>query len=209
MDLPIATSQLSQTSLHWPNAQLIQELEATQLLRTWLGRRIEISVRGEQSLESWQEQQFTEAARQLFLELGSSLDQVCLSLLQSDDAHLAQEWYFKLQEGDADFRSLALQSPGINRQRAGSLGPMRLEELQAPLDRLALRAQPGVVQPPLRMPNGRNIVLRLDLRQPAQWDDATRQELIQRLHRRWLAEAINSLLEREPAPGELCSIPMP
>lgn len=195
--------------MHWPSAQLIQELEATQLLRTWLGRRIEISVRGEQSLESWQEQQFTEAARQLFLELGSSLDQVCLSLLQSDDAHLAQEWYFKLQEGDADFRSLALQSPGINRQRAGSLGPMRLEELQAPLDRLALRAQPGVVQPPLRMPNGRNIVLRLDLRQPAQWDDATRQELIQRLHRRWLAEAINSLLEREPAPGELCSIPMP
>ncbi len=195
--------------MHWPSAALIQELEGTQLLRTWLGRRIEVSVRGEQSLESWQEQQFTEAARQLFLELGSRLDQVCLSLLQTDDAHLAQEWYFKLQEGDANFRSLALQSPGINRQRAGSLGPMRLEDLQTPLDRLALRAQPGVVQPPLRMPNGRNIVLRLDLRQPAQWDDATRQELIQRLHRRWLAEAINTLLEREPAPGELCSIPLP
>lgn len=166
-------------------------------------------MRADHSLESWQEQQFTEAARQLFLELGSSLDQVCLSLLQSDDAHLAQEWYFKLQDGDADFRSLALQSPGINRQRAGSLGPLRLEELQPPLDRLALRAQPGVVQPPLRMPSGRNIVLRLDLRQPAQWDDATRQDLIQRLHRRWLAEAMDTLLEREQTPGELCSIPLP
>lgn len=195
--------------MRWPSADLIHELEEAQLLRTWLGRRIETSVRADQSLESWQQQQFTEAARQLYLELGSSLDQVCLSLLQSEDAHLTQEWYFKLQDGETDFRSLALQSPGLNRQRAGSLGPMRLEDLQAPLDRLALRAQPGVVQPPLRMPNGRNIVLRLDLREPAQWDDATRQELIQRLHRRWLAEAINTLLERQPAPGDLCSIPLP
>ena len=209
MDLPIATSQLSQSQLQWPHAELVQALEDAQLLPVWLGRRIEALVAGERPLEQWQQLQFTEPARQVFLELGSALDQVCLSLLQSDDAHLAQEWYFKLQEGDADFRTLALESPGINRQRAGSLGPMRLEELQTPLDRLALRAPLGLVQPPLRMPSGQNIVLRLDLRQPAQWDEPTRLALIQRLHRRWLAQAVDTLISCQPAPGEICSIPLP
>ena len=74
-----------------------------ELLPLWLGRTIEATVRGSQSLEAWQQQQFGDAARQRFLELGSALDRVCLSVLQSDDVHLAQEWYFKLQDGDADF----------------------------------------------------------------------------------------------------------
>jgi len=209
MELPIATSQLSTSQFRWPDAGALQTLEEGQLLAIWLGRRIETVIAHDRPLEHWQEQQFNEPARQLFLELGSALDQVCLSLLQSDDAHLAQEWYFKLQEGDADFRTLALESPGINRQRAGSLGPMRLEELQTPLDRLALRAPLGLVQPPLRMPSGQNIVLRLDLRQPAQWDEPTRLALIQRLHRRWLAQAVETFISRQPVPGEICSIPLP
>ena len=209
MDLTIATSQLSQTHLLWPRAKLLQALQEAELLGAWLGRRIEALVAGERSLEEWQQLQFTEPARQLFLELGSALDLVCLSLLQSGDAYLAQEWYFKLQEGDADFRTLALESPGINRQRAGSLGPIRLEELETPLDRLALRAPVGLVQPPLRMPSGQNIVLRLDLRQPAEWDEPTRLALIQRLHRRWLAEAVQTLISRQPAPGESCPILLP
>ena len=166
-------------------------------------------MRGELSLEDWQQQQFGEPARQRFLELGSALDRVCLSVLQSDDVHLAQEWYFKLQDGDADFAQLAPQSLGSSRDRGGHLGPLRLEELQTPLDRFVLRAQPGVIQPPLRIPGGRSIVLRLDSRLPAQWDDTTRRELTLRLHRSWLAATIDSLLASQPAPGAACSFSLP
>ena len=93
----------------WPGPELIEALEQCELLTLWLSRRIEALVCGEQTLESWQEQNFQNEAHQLFLELGSGLDRVCLSILQSDDVHLAQEWYFKLLDGDADFISLASQ----------------------------------------------------------------------------------------------------
>jgi len=72
-----------------------------------------------------------------------------------------------------------------------------------------LRAQPGVIQPPLRIPNGRSIVLRLDSRLPAQWDDATRRELTLRLHRDWLATTIDALLASDPAPEAVCAVPLP
>ena len=72
-----------------------------------------------------------------------------------------------------------------------------------------LRAQPGVIQPPLRIPGGRTIVLRLDSRLPAQWDDTTRRELTLRLHRAWLASTIDSLLASKPAPGAACPLSLP
>lgn len=184
-------------------------MEQVDLFTLWLGRSIEAAVRGDQSLENWQAHTFENAARQRFLELGSALDRVCLSVLQSDDIHLAQEWYFKLQDGDAEFLQLAPQSLGRSRDSGGHLGPLRLEELQTPLDRLVLRAQPGVIQPPLRIPNGRSIVLRLDSRLPAQWDDATSRELTLRLHRDWLATTIDALLASDPAPEAVCAVPLP
>ena len=195
--------------LTWPNAELREALERVDLFTLWLGRSIEACVSGDQSLDQWQSQTFEVAARQHFLELGSALDRVCLSVLQSDDTHLAQEWYFKLQDGDANFGQLAPQSLGSSRDSGGHLGPLCLEDLQAPLDRMVLRAQPGVIQPPLRIPNGRSIVLRLDSRLPAQWDDSTRRELTLRLHRDWLANTINTLLDANPPPGSVCTFPLP
>jgi hypothetical protein len=201
--------QPPQCDLTWPSNEVRDALERVDLFTLWLGRSIEASVRGDQPLQQWQSQCFEQAARQRFLELGSALDRVCLSVLQSDDAHLAQEWYFKLQDGDADFSQLAPQSLGSSRDSGGHLGPLRLEELQTPLDRLVLRAQPGAIQPPLRIPGGRSIVLRLDSRLPAQWDDATRRELTLRLHRDWLATTIDTLLASSPTPGAVCSLPLP
>ena len=209
MTQPPTEDPSRQCDLIWPSQELRRALEGVDLFTLWLGRSIEAAVRGEQSLENWQAHTFEDAARQRFLELGSALDRVCLSVLQSDDIHLAQEWYFKLQDGDADFVQLAPQSLGRSRDSGGHLGPLRLEELQTPLDRLVLRAQPGVIQPPLRIPNGRSIVLRLDSRLPAQWDDATRRELTLRLHRDWLATTIDALLASDPAPEAVCAVPLP
>lgn len=203
------TPQPLQSDLIWPSAEFQAELERLDLFSLWLGRSIESAVRGDRSLEDWQGEQFGEPARQLYLELGSALDRVCLSVLQCDDAHLAQEWYFKLQDGEADFPRLAPESLGSSRDSGGHLGPLRLEDLQSPLDRLVLRAQSGVIQPPLRIPGGRSIVLRLDSRMPAQWDDATRRELILRLHRRWLAASIDHLRVIHPSPGAACTLPLP
>jgi len=196
-------------ALQWPSTEVIQALRETDLLTLWIGRRLEALIAQDSSLEQWKEHHFAIKAKQKFLEMGSALDWVCLSVLQSDDAHLAQEWYFKLQDGDSSFRALAPQSLGNSSESGGHLGPLRLEALSNPLDRLALRAQPGIVQPPLRIANGNSIVLRLDSRQPAQWDPKTRSELIERLYRSWLSQCIEPLLSNPPAPGSSNPIPQP
>lgn len=188
---------------------MLDALQQTELLSLWLSRRIEALVSNGQPLEEWQNQQFEQKAREQFLELGSALDRVCLSVLQSDDTHLAQEWYFKLQDGDASFPELAHHSLGSSRDSSGHLGPIRVKELSSPIDRLVLRAQPGVVQPPFRIANGRRIIIRLDSRQPAQWDEPTRRELISRLHRNWLSSCIKPLIAKHPPTGSSCSISIP
>lgn len=204
-----APQEASHSHLDWPCEAVLQALEDTDLLTPWLGRRIEAIVAADTTLDDWQHQHFAQAAHELFLELGSALDRLCLSVLQSDDPHLAQEWFFKLQDKEATFPELASQSLGSSRDSGGRIGPLRQEELQPPLDRLVLRAQTGVIQPPLRFQGNRIIVLRLDSRQPARWDDVTRDELVRRLHRRWLTEVVNNLLNQSPAPGAHCSIPLP
>ena len=167
------------------------------------------AIQRRDALAGWKHAHFADAAHQKFLELGPLLDQVCFSILQTRDVYLAQEWYFKLRESDVSFDDLALQSLGEEKRHGGHLGPIRMQDIQSPLDRLLARAKPGQIQPPLRIPSGNSIVLRLDWRQPAQWDDQTRNEWINGFHRRWLGEVIKQLQQRQPLPGAVCSIPLP
>jgi hypothetical protein len=209
MDDSTTTQLIQLPTLQWPSTDVVEALVEADLLAIWIGRRMEALIAKAQSLDAWKEAAFAQKAEQQFLEMGSALDSVCVSVLQSSDPHLAQEWYFKLQDGETSFRALAPQSLGHFRDSGGHLGPIRLEELSSPLDRLVLRAQPGVVQPPLRVANGNSVVIRLDSRQPAQWDQATRRELIDRLHRSWLSHCITPLIADPPEPGSSCPIPQP
>ncbi len=167
------------------------------------------SIQRREALDAWKQANFFEAAHQKFLELGPLLDRVCFSILQTRDVHLAQEWYFKLRESDINFDDLALQSLGEEKRSGARMGPLRMQDIQTPIDRLLARAKPGQIQPPLLIPSGNSIVLRLDQRQPAQWDDPTRHELINSFHRRWLDQVITELHQRQPLPGTVCSIPLP
>jgi len=123
MTQPSTEDPSRQCDLIWPSQELRQALEQVDLFTLWLGRSIEAAVRGEQSLEDWQAHTFENVARQRFLELGSALDRVCLSVLQSDDIHLAQEWYFKLQDGEADLDSWRLSPSAAAATAAAILVP--------------------------------------------------------------------------------------
>ena len=69
---------------------MIEALRETDLLTLWIGRRLEALIAKDSSLEQWKEHHFAVKAKQKFLEMGSALDWVCLSVLQSDDAWLGK-----------------------------------------------------------------------------------------------------------------------
>jgi hypothetical protein len=160
-------------------------------------------------LEACKREWFEPVAHGLFLEQGSALDQVWFSVLQTHDADLAQEWFFKLQDGDVDYADLAPESLGGERFSGGSVGPIRIRDLQSPLDLLLRRIRPGVVQPPLLTPAGRHWLVRLNQRLPARWEGPLIDELIGEAYRQWLNSSVDALLARCPSPGEPLTLQPP
>jgi hypothetical protein len=154
-----------------------------------------------QQLEDLKQGWFAKRAHELFLEQGSLLDQVRFSVLQTTDPDLAQEWFFKLQDGESEYADLALTSLGLEQHSGGSVGPVRVRDLQSPLDLLLRRATPGIVQPPLLTPAGRTWVVRLDQRLPAQWNPRLCAELVEQLYREWLNATLKGWLDQQPRPG--------
>jgi hypothetical protein len=152
---------------------------------------------------------FAAAAHEQFLQQGSLLDQVRFSVLQTLDAGLAQEWFFKLQESELDYADLASDSLGNEQHSGGSVGPVRIRELQAPLDLLLRRASPGIVQPPVLTPAGRYWVVRLDQRLPARWCEALETELVEGLFRQWLTTTLQGWLALQPLPGQPLALTLP
>lgn len=161
------------------------------------------------ALEACKREWFEPAAHGLFLEQGSALDQVWFSVLQTQDADLAQEWFFKLQDAEVDYADLAPESLGGERFSGGRVGPIRIRDLQSPLDLLLRRIHPGVVQPPLLTPAGRHWLVRLNQRLPARWEGPLIDELIGAAYQQWLNSTLDALLACGPAPGELLPLQAP
>lgn len=204
-----------------PDAAVVASLQQASLgsseleWRQWCQRQgvapgcLEGLARQRAELESCQRQWFERAAHELFLEQGSALDQVWFSVLQTNDPDLAQEWFFKLQDAELDYAELAPESLGGERFTGGSVGPIRIRELQSPLDLLLRRIQPGVVQPPLLTPAGRHWLVRLNQRLPARWEGPLIDALLAEAYRDWLNGTVDALLARCPAPGELLTLQPP
>ncbi|QEY32409.1 hypothetical protein EVJ50_09465 [Synechococcus sp. RSCCF101] len=147
-------------------------------------------------------QAFATEAEELFLAERSRFAEVLFHALQSDDAGLAQEWFFQLKDGEASPSDLAPLSTGPSRRTAGLIGPIRIRQLQPPLDTLLLRSDPGGIQPPLPLPDGAWLVLQLLEKVPAQWDAALEGEVVEQLWSRWLGRTVRDLLRQGPLPGE-------
>ena len=160
-------------------------------------------------LESCKRTWFEQRAYGQFLGQGSGLDQVWFSVLQTTDADLAQEWFFKLQDAESGYADLASESLGFERFSGGNVGPVRVRDLHSPLDLLLRRASPGIVQPPLLSPAGRYWLVRLNQRVPARWEGPLVDELIADAYRQWLNVTLVGLLERCPSPGQQLTLEPP
>jgi parvulin-like peptidyl-prolyl isomerase len=160
-------------------------------------------------LEQLQRHWFATAATSLFLQRRANLDQVVFSLLQLDDAELAQELYFRLQAAEADFPQLAHHSSGPEREQGGRLGPLSLSQLSPLVAGLLRRAQPGTVLPPVELDDGQILLLRLDLLMPARQSAAIESSLRQELYNSWLQGEQERLLAAGPAPGDRLSLELP
>ena len=137
-----------------------------------------------------------------FLERKANLDRVLYSLIRTQEAGLAQELYFRIQDDGQPFADLARQySEGQEAQTGGLIGPVELSVPHPALGRILSTSQPGQIWPPTRLGEW-FVIVRLEKFFPARLDDATRQRLLDELFNTWLVEKVKVTLQTNLAAVE-------
>jgi parvulin-like peptidyl-prolyl isomerase len=127
---------------------------------------------------------------QYFFQYKPQLDKVVYSLLRTDNSEIAQELFFRIQDGDATFADCALEySLGQEAQTGGLIGPVPLSQPQSAIALHLGTSKPGQVLPPMKLENW-YVILRLEKFIPSLLDDATRKALLNHLFEQWLSEQI-------------------
>jgi parvulin-like peptidyl-prolyl isomerase len=126
-----------------------------------------------------------------FLERKSSLDRVVYSLIRTQDAGLAQEIYYRLQDDRQSFAELAHQfSEGAEKQTGGRIGPVPLSQPHPVIRQLLTVSKAGQLWSPHRIDEWFAIV-RLEHLEPIRFDAEVKQYLLQELFETWVRAEVN------------------
>ncbi|MEB3338760.1 MAG: peptidylprolyl isomerase [Leptolyngbyaceae bacterium] len=128
-----------------------------------------------------------------FLNRKAQLDKVVYSLIRTQEVEIAQELYFRLQDGEQSFAELAQQySKGPEGQTGGLVGPTEMSAPHPVLVNLLTTLKPGQISTPTRVGEWL-VIVRLEKLIPAQFDEAMQQRLMNELFSNWLQEQVNQL----------------
>lgn len=149
----------------------------------------ELAVRG-LKLEKFKQVTWGHKIESYFLKRKGRLDRVIYSLIRTKEAAIAQELYFRIQEGEQSFSDLARDySLGPEAQTGGLVGPVELSTPHPTLAQMLTVSQPGQLLPPTRLGDW-FIIIRLEKFLPVQLDDAMRQRLLDEMFTTWVKEQL-------------------
>ncbi len=198
LDQAIAEIDCSPEETAKSRQQLYQQLQITneEQLQVWLRQNgmtaeqlDELALR-ELKIEKFKEAKWKDQINNYFHQCKKQLDKVVYSLIRSKDAGIAQELYFRIQEGEEDFATLAREySEGAEAQTGGLVGPIELKVPHPQIAQMLFSSQPGQLSPPTRIGDWW-IVLRLEKYISAQLDEPTRKRLLNDLFQGWLIDQI-------------------
>ena len=177
-----------------------QQIFTQEQLQAWMQQRritqeqlTTLALR-EVKLARFKENAWGNQIESYFLQRKDKLDRVLYSLIRTQDASLAQELYFRLQDDDAEFKELAREySEGQETQTGGLIGPVELSVPHPMLARMLQVSTPGQLWAPT--PIGEwYVIARLEKFLPAQLDEPTRKRLMDELFRNWLQQQLQQTI---------------
>ncbi|MCC5660908.1 peptidyl-prolyl cis-trans isomerase [Nostoc sp. XA010] len=113
--------------------------------------------------------------------------------MRTKDEGLADELYFRLQEGEQSFTELAQQfSQGPEAKSGGWCGPVELGKISSKLAQMLYGSKPGQLWRPTRLGEWL-VIVRLEILIPALLDESMRQRLLDELFEAWLEEKLVEL----------------
>jgi parvulin-like peptidyl-prolyl isomerase len=182
-----------------------QQLKSEADVQTWLTQRgisrdqLESIITRDVRVGRFKQATWESKLNSYFLERKPKLDRVVYSLIRVKDLGVAQELYFRIQEGEQTFNEVAYaQSQGVEAETGGLLGPVELGTPHPAIAKLLITNQPGQLIPPTRLGEW-FIILRLEKLIPAQLDEALQQRLLGELFETWLQSEIAQVQASDPA----------
>jgi len=156
-------------------------------------------------VEKFKYHHFAQQLESEFLRHRAQFDQVEYSVIQLENATLAQEIYYQLRDDGREFIDLVHYSLGVEWETGGRVGPVPLATLPIALQEICQPGQIGVVQKPLTI-GDRYWVVRIEQLTSARLTEATKQDLTNRLFNQWLQTTVNTLTA---TPGAIAVQPEP
>jgi hypothetical protein len=136
----------------------------------------------------WKKTLFEPQAEERFETRKPALDRVVYSLLRVKEAGLARELWFRIKEGEATFAELApMYASGNEVYTGGIVGPVAFGSMHPGLAGILKPAPVGEVLRPFAVAEW-YLVARVDHHLPAEFDDATKAQMIDELAHIWLEE---------------------
>ena len=173
--------------------QLQNWLVKNYLTREQLQERILRGIR----LEKYKEEVWGDQIESYYLSRKEHLDKVIYSLIRTKNAGQAQELYFRISEGEAEFSELAQQySQGSEAKTGGVIGPIELTVPHLQIADKLRHCQEQQVLPPMRIGEW-IVILRLEKYISAPLDANLRRRLLDELFNKWLTEEIQAQVQLE------------
>ena len=191
----IECSEEEQTSAYNQFCQQNQ-ISSEEQVQTWLAKQglnkkqLEKILTKKLKIDQYKEEKWGNKVESYFLQRKSQLDRVVYSLIRIDRAELAQELYFRIQEGESTFRELAMEySQGTEAQTGGLIGPIEMNAPHPKIAQILATSKPGKLIPPTRVGEW-IVIIRLENFLSAKLDPPTRQRMLDEMFRQWLNSEI-------------------
>ena len=144
-------------------------------------------------IEKFKRQEWNHQLDSYFLEHKPTFEQVVFSLIRVKEVGIAQELYYRLQEGECSFAELANKySVGSEAKNNGLIGKISLIDLDRRLAQMLYTSKPGQLLSPIQLDDVW-IIVRLEEYFPARLDEKMRQYLLNELFEQWLQKQIRKL----------------
>ena len=159
------------------------------------GLQVPMAQRWDQvRLQKLMEERYRDGLEPYFLERRKDLEQVVYGMIRLKNQGAAEELYLRLIDDDADFHELAkTYSLGEERFTHGLVGPMLISQPHATIRAVLESLKVGEVHAPFRVDQW-ILLVRMEHRQPANLNDATRIQLLQELLQKELDESLDAML---------------
>jgi parvulin-like peptidyl-prolyl isomerase len=143
-------------------------------------------------LEHFKQKQWGSKVEPLFLAQKQQFDQVAYSLLRTEHAEVAQELFFRLQDGEQTFAELVAEySKGPEAQTGGLIGPIKVARIHPTLAQLLTQSRPGQLCPPTKIDQW-FVIARLEQYLPAALTAELRQQLVEHQFQEWIQEQLST-----------------